>query len=289
MADIKQVTEIGGVSGFPINYFHITEAFLNQKTNSFRFTGKAKSKGEVQMTTAKWFRQKGTGRARQGALSNPHMKGGGKAHGPKPRYSPSKLNKRVKRSAWLSALAYHLERGTIFVIEDDYAATLLKTKQVVNVLEAAEQFGRAIICCPPDSPLVLSARNVHKVSVLPPERLNVGDMMLADCIVFTRGSLGTASLIATAMRDQNGIKRLALGVSASSLEGAEAEISEVSVAEIPEVQEAEKTEVPAPHRVEDEVESAETEDSGDTASDEPAVGEDGGETGEEEKKETGDE
>ncbi len=90
-------------------------------------------------------------------------------------------------------------------------------------------------------------------------------------------------------RKQNGIKRLALGVSASSLEGAEAEISEVSVAEIPEVQEAEKTEVPAPHRVEDEVESAETEDSGDTASDEPAVGEDGGETGEEEKKEIGDE
>lgn len=236
MSDIKQVTEIKGISDFPINYFHITEAFLNQKTNSFRFTSKAKTKAEVQMTGAKWFRQKGTGRARQGEMSNPHLKGGGKAHGPRPRFSPSKLNKRVKRSAWLSALAYHLERGTLFVIEDSFAAELKKTRQVVGLLESADQFGRAIICCQTDSPLVLSARNIHKVSALPPERLNVCDMMIADCIVFTRSALGTVSMIASAMRDSKGIKRLSLGIAAEMLAQAantEIETADVEVAEKP--------------------------------------------------------
>ena len=236
MGEIKQVTEIQGVTEFPVNYFHITEAYLAQKTSSFRFTAKAKTKAEVNMTGAKWFRQKGTGRARQGEMSNPHLKGGGKAHGPRPRYSANKINKRVRRSAWLSALGYHLGRGTLFVIEDDFAESLTKTRQVVAVLESAEQFGRAIFCCPAGSPLVLSARNIFKVLVLPPERLNVGDMMLADCIVFTRSALGTISVIATAMQATNGVKRLSMGISAEMLEAATAAAAtaEVTVAEVSE-------------------------------------------------------
>ena len=74
-------------------------------------------RGEVSMTGAKAWRQKGTGRARVGALSSPTRRGGGVAFGPKPRHHTVKVNRKARRRALRSALTVHAERGTLAVLE----------------------------------------------------------------------------------------------------------------------------------------------------------------------------
>ncbi|MEP0813890.1 MAG: 50S ribosomal protein L4 [bacterium] len=220
MAELKKIKTISGVDGIPINYFHITESYLRQTVNSFRFTSKVKTKAEVDATGSKWFRQKGTGRARQGEMTNPHMSGGGKAHPPRPRYRPIKLNKRVRRSAWLSALGWHLSRGTAFVVEAAEVAGMLKTKQVAEMLDSAGLYGRLIICCSESSPLNRSARNLANVALLSPSRLNVRDMMLAESIVFVNDALAETERRAAAMIDGVKTSRGALNLSLSDFEDA---------------------------------------------------------------------
>ena len=82
-----------------------------------RGTASTLRRGEVSMTTAKAWRQKGTGRARVGALSVPHRRGGGVAFGPKPRRYTVKVNRKARRRALRSALSVHAERGTIAVLD----------------------------------------------------------------------------------------------------------------------------------------------------------------------------
>src|SRR3954471_18760916 len=82
-----------------------------------RGTASTLSRGEVAMTTAKAFRQKGTGRARAGALSVPQRTGGGVAFGPKPRGYAVKVNRKARRRAMRAALTAHAERGSLAVID----------------------------------------------------------------------------------------------------------------------------------------------------------------------------
>src|SRR6476620_12466151 len=82
-----------------------------------RGTASTLGRGEVAMTTAKAWRQKGTGRARAGALSVPHRRGGGVALGPKPRGYAIKVNRKARRRALRSALALHAERDSVAVLE----------------------------------------------------------------------------------------------------------------------------------------------------------------------------
>src|SRR5215213_12037731 len=82
-----------------------------------RGTASTKTRGEVAMTTAKAWRQKGTGRARVGALSSPHRIGGGVAFGPKPRGYTVKINRKARRRALRAALSVHAERGSIAAID----------------------------------------------------------------------------------------------------------------------------------------------------------------------------
>jgi len=227
MNEIKPVETLNGVEGYPVNFYHITDAFLMQKVNSFHFTSKAKTKAEVSMTGAKWFRQKGTGRARQGEKSNPHLTGGGKAHGPHPRYSPNKLNKRVRRSALLSALAYHFGRSTMYVVEDSVVSNMWKTREAAALLNGAGLIKRTLVCCTGDSPLNRSIRNVANVIVLSPDRLNIRDIMLAENLVFTSSALKEVELRATAMRGTNSIKREALNLAAADLLGGVADSSTI--------------------------------------------------------------
>src|ERR671910_3664398 len=82
-----------------------------------RGTHSTLTRGEVAMTTAKAWRQKGTGRARAGALSVPHRYGGGAAFGPKPRRYTVKMNRKARRKALRAALSVHADRGTVAVID----------------------------------------------------------------------------------------------------------------------------------------------------------------------------
>lgn len=217
MAELRAVESLDTVSEFPINYNHITEAFLRQKTNSFRFTALVKTKAEVRGSGAKWFRQKGTGRARQGEIRNPHLRGGGKVHGARVRYSPVKMNKRTRRSAWLSSLAYHIERGSMFTVESSDVEGMWKTREVARLLDDAEFYGRTVICCGNSSPLMRSAKNLRDVVVLTPERLNVRDVMLAEYMIFTDDALEIVRRMAVAMVGEDGVRRGKLSISSGSL------------------------------------------------------------------------
>ena len=103
-----------------------------------RGTHSALTRGEVAMTTAKAWRQKGTGRARAGALSVPHRYGGGAAFGPKPRHYTVKVNRKARRRALRAALSVHAERGSVAVI-DASAFDEPSTKQAAD---GAREVGR---------------------------------------------------------------------------------------------------------------------------------------------------
>ncbi|MCD6118793.1 50S ribosomal protein L4 [bacterium] len=221
MSNVTPVKKLDGISGYTVNYFHITDAYLAQKVNGFRFTGKSKSKAEVRASGAKWFRQKGTGRARQGEITNPHLRGGGKAHGPKPRHSRNRINKRVRRSAWLSALGYHLERGSLLVVDASELVNMEKTRDVAAFLDDAEMFERTVICCKQGTQLERNARNIRNVLVLSPDRLNVMDMMHAEHVLFTDDALKSVEMRARAMRGENAIRRGSLSLSTADLSEAD--------------------------------------------------------------------
>src|SRR4051795_3176720 len=101
----------------PFHQSLLHEAARADLASRRRGTASTLRRGEVAMTTAKAWRQKGTGRARAGALSVPHRTGGGVAFGPKPRRFTVKVNRKARRRALRSALSVHAERGSIAVLD----------------------------------------------------------------------------------------------------------------------------------------------------------------------------
>jgi len=154
-----------------------------------RGTASTKTRGEVAMTGAKAWRQKGTGRARAGALSTPNRYGGGVAFGPKPRHYTVKVNKKAFRKALRAALSVHAERGTVAVFEPgDYDKPA--TKQAAEALAKFGE-GRALVVCARENEdnAVKSFRNIRDVSVLPVDQLGVADVIGAERLVLSQGAL----------------------------------------------------------------------------------------------------
>src|SRR5436305_5893502 len=109
-----------------------------------RGTASTRTRGEVAMTGAKAFRQKGTGRARAGALSVPQRKGGGVAFGPKPRGYAVKVNRKARRRALRAALTLHAERGSLAVIEAS-AFDTPSTSKAAQALDGLGGEGRVLV------------------------------------------------------------------------------------------------------------------------------------------------
>jgi len=154
-----------------------------------RGTASTKTRGEVAMTGAKAWRQKGTGRARVGALSTPNRYGGGVAFGPKPRHYTVKVNKKAFRKALRAALSVHADRGTLAVFEPgDYDRPA--TKQAAEALGKFGE-GRALVVCLRENEdnAVKSFRNIGHVSVLPADQVGVADVIGAERLVLSQGAL----------------------------------------------------------------------------------------------------
>jgi large subunit ribosomal protein L4 len=152
-------------------------------------TASTKTRGEVAMTGAKAFRQKGTGRARAGALSTPNRYGGGVAFGPKPRHYTVKVNKKAFRRALRAALSVHADRGTLAVFDPaDYDKPA--TKQAAEALANFGE-GRALIVCGRENEdnAVKSFRNIREVSVLPADAVGVADVLGAERLVLSPAAL----------------------------------------------------------------------------------------------------
>jgi large subunit ribosomal protein L4 len=154
-------------------------------------THKVKTRGEVRGGGKKPWRQKGTGRARQGSIRSPQWVGGGIAHGPVVRDHTQRINKKMVKGALRSALSDALASGKIIVIED-LGLSEPRTKQAVAALDALGCDGRVLLVLkePSEASVVeKSFRNLQMVRVAYVRGIGTYDVLLADHVVFTGDAL----------------------------------------------------------------------------------------------------
>ena len=152
-------------------------------------THDTRTRGEVRGGGAKPYRQKGTGRARQGSKSAPHYRGGGAVFGPHPRSYEQRLPRKMKRLALRGALTAKLVDDQVKVI-DAFKIDAIKTKDLIGVLKALEADGRVLVVAPGrDQNLELSARNLPTVEIILADSLNVVDLIKADLVLIEQPAL----------------------------------------------------------------------------------------------------
>jgi large subunit ribosomal protein L4 len=173
----------------PINVPLMHQALVRQLANARLGTHKTQSRGEVNRTKAKWYRQKGTGRARHGSRNANLFVGGGIAHGPKPRKYTKKMPRKMRRAALRSALSTKAMEDQIVVL-DALEMEMPKTKEMVAVLESLRLDRRVLILLPErNEPLEKSARNLPQVKTLRASYLNVRDLLGYDHVLMPLGAL----------------------------------------------------------------------------------------------------
>jgi large subunit ribosomal protein L4 len=155
-----------------------------------RGTASTKTRGEVAMTGAKAWRQKGTGRARVGALSTPNRVGGGVAFGPKPRGYTVKVNRKARRRAFRAALSVHAERGSIAAVDPSKFDTP-STKAAAAALAKLAGEGRVLVVLTDGEESCLkSFRNLADVTVLHADQVGIADVVGAGRLVVSEAALG---------------------------------------------------------------------------------------------------
>lgn len=156
-----------------------------------RGTHSTKTRGDVSGGGRKPWRQKGTGRSRQGSNRSPQWAGGGVAHGPKPRDHDVRVNKKMRKGALRSALTDALASGKLAVLRE-LEFDEPKTKRAAEVLGALEVGGRVLVVLPEPSDsgaVEKSFRNIRGVRVSYARSLGVYEVLAADRVVFTQASL----------------------------------------------------------------------------------------------------
>jgi large subunit ribosomal protein L4 len=152
-------------------------------------TQSTKTRAEVSGGGAKPWRQKGTGRARQGSIRSPHFRGGGVALGPKPRDYTQRTPKKMIRLALASALSDRAAEDRVLVV-DDWAFAEPKTKDAIAALAALGLDGRVLVVLTPDDEIAWkSFRNLQNVHILTVGELNAYDVLASDWVLFTKQSL----------------------------------------------------------------------------------------------------
>ncbi len=173
----------------PVNVAVLHQVVTAQLAGRRMGTHDTKTRGEVRGGGAKPYRQKGTGRARQGSKSAPHYRGGGAVFGPHPRSYEQRLPRKMRRLALRGALTAKLGDAAIRVV-DTFALERIKTSDFLGILTALKATGRVLIVAPGgDEQLRLSARNLPTVEVILADSLNVVDLIKADTIVIEQPSL----------------------------------------------------------------------------------------------------
>jgi large subunit ribosomal protein L4 len=162
-----------------------------------RGTASTLTRGEVSMTTAKAWRQKGLGRARAGPLSVPHRRGGGAAFGPKPRRHTVKVNRKARRRALRAALSVHAARGSVAVIDGDG----FEEPSTKRAADALDKWGAdrplLVVVGIEETTVVKSFRNMPRVTVVSAESAGVADIVGARSLVISKAALETVSQRAT--------------------------------------------------------------------------------------------
>ena len=173
----------------PVNEAVLHQAVVAQLAGRRLGTSDTKTRGEVRGGGRKPYRQKGTGRARQGSIRAPHYRGGGVVFGPHPRSYEQRLPRKMKRLALRGALTAKFGDEAIKVI-DTFGLEAIRTKDLAGVLIALEASGRVLVVAPArDEKLELSARNLPTVEIILADSLNVVDLLKADLVLIEQSAL----------------------------------------------------------------------------------------------------
>ncbi|MFN2186706.1 MAG: 50S ribosomal protein L4 [Anaerolineae bacterium] len=172
-----------------VNEALMHQALVRQLANARLGTHKAKTRGEISGGGRKPWRQKGTGRARQGSIRAPHWRGGGTVFGPAPRSYEQKMPRKMRRQALRSALSVKASASQVKVL-DAFEMSEPKTKEVVRILEGLGAGSSVLILLPQSDQVVLrSVSNLPKVRTLVAQYLNVRDLLQYDTILMPLASL----------------------------------------------------------------------------------------------------
>jgi large subunit ribosomal protein L4 len=188
-AEVGSVDLADDVFGIQPNVPVMHQVVVAQLAARRQGTQSTKTRAEVSGGGAKPFKQKGTGRARQGSTRAPHFAGGGVALGPKPRKYDQKTPKKMVRLALRSALSDRANDGKVVVV-DSWPWSTPRTKDAIAALDALGVAGRVLVVLSrEDEVAAKSFRNVTAVQVLLREELNTYDVLSNDVVVFTQATL----------------------------------------------------------------------------------------------------
>ncbi len=190
----KEAKQVGDIQlNDKVFAVEVNEAAMHQVVvallaNKRQGTQSAKTRAEVRGGGIKPWRQKGTGRARQGSIRAPQWIKGGVVFAPKPRDYRMSIPKSMKRVAMVSALTSKVQNNEMVVLENlDFEAP--KTKQVVNMLKAFEAKKTLIITAESNENVYKSARNIEGVAVLPVNNINVYDLLKYPTVMVTKDAV----------------------------------------------------------------------------------------------------
>ena len=180
-----------GLFAAPVNTAVMHQVVVAQLAGRHLGTHDTKTRGEVRGGGKKPYRQKGTGRARQGSIRAPHYEGGGIVFGPHPRSYEQKVPKRMKRLALRGALSAKFADGAVKVVQD-LAMDEIKTRELVGYLANLNADGRVlVVALGRDEKLERSAANLPKVEIILADSLNTVDVLKADTLLITEPALAT--------------------------------------------------------------------------------------------------
>jgi len=181
---VGQIELADAVFGAPVKEHLLWEVVVAQLAGRRRGTASTLSRSEVKGSTRKLYRQKGTGRARHGAVRASHFVGGGAAHGPKPRSYYKMPPKKVRKSALRSALSLRAGEKKLLVLQDLELGEI-KTKKMAEVLKKLGIERGLIVDDKGNLKLIKSVRNLPRSKYLAPEGLNVYDILRHETLVLT--------------------------------------------------------------------------------------------------------
>jgi large subunit ribosomal protein L4 len=172
-----------------VNIPLIHQVVVAQQAAARQGTHATKTRGEVRGGGRKPYKQKGTGRARQGSTRAPQFAGGGTVHGPQPRSYDQRTPKKMKAAALRGALSDRARAGRIHVVDGLVTGDKPSTRLAVAGLNAITEGRRQLVVLERDDALTwLSLRNVASVHLLAVDQLNTYDVLVNDDVVFTRGA-----------------------------------------------------------------------------------------------------
>lgn len=187
-------SEVGNVDlnetifGVEVNEHVMHQAIVQYLANQRQGTKSAKTRAEVRGGGRKPWKQKGTGRARQGSIRSPQWTGGGVVFAPKPRDFSFKLNKKVKRLALKSALTSRVNEGK-FIVLDELKLNEIKTKEMQKVLDNLKVNKGLVVIENGNRNVTLSTRNIPNVKTASVNTINVYDIIKYETFVVTKEAL----------------------------------------------------------------------------------------------------